>query len=149
MQPTANTETILLVDDEPSIREAMKDMLEQEGYKVLEAGNYYQAIDVAEWYTDPLDLLIADVSLPGPNGCELANRLRTMRPGCRVLFISGYTGAEIVLQYGMPLSDIHFLAKPITKSALMGRVRLVLDTERNDWDIFRDPVRPSRKPERR
>lgn len=122
----ANTEVILLVDDEQTVRSVLRDTLEREGFTVLEAGNYYDALKTAG-DCEYLDLLIADVSLPGPNGCELANRLLALRPGLPVLFISGYTGAEVCRHYGVQLHDLHFMAKPIDARSLVRRVRTILD----------------------
>ncbi|MGH9627533.1 MAG: response regulator [Bryobacteraceae bacterium] len=72
--------------------------------------NYYEALRAAA--SVRIDFLIADVSLPGPNGCELAVQLLRSESELQVLFISGYTGAEVCSTYGVSLSGSHFLAKP-------------------------------------
>ena len=145
MQLFGNTEMILVVDDEPDVRSAIREMLERTGYKVLDAENFYQAMDLTEYVTEPIDLMVVDVSLPGPNGCELANRVLEKRPDTKVLFISGYTGAEIMLQYGVPLSDLHFLAKPFTPAEFIKRVRTILDEQKSGWDFMRTPAIMDRK----
>ena len=91
--------TILLVDDEQTDRELMRHILQPEGHHVLEASNYSQAIEVFEQHSRQIDLLVADVALPERNGCELAKYLLKLEPELRVLFVSGFTGAEICKQY--------------------------------------------------
>jgi DNA-binding NtrC family response regulator len=118
-----NKGTILLVDDEEEVRGVLAEALTSAGFLVCDAGNYYEALGVLDWLTH-VDLLIADFSLPGPNGCELALRFLERQPKGRVLFISGYTGAEVCRQYDMKLSEKEFLAKPFTRSpSLKGLMR--------------------------
>ena len=124
-----NTEVILLVDDEVTVRSVLRDALERAGFTVVEAGNYYEAIREAG-NIEFLDLLIADVSLPGPNGCEVAARLQARRPDLKVLFISGYTGAEVCRHYGVEVHDLQFMAKPLDLRALVKRVRTLLDVNK-------------------
>ena len=76
---------------------------------------------------ESIDLLVADVSLPGPNGCELALRFLDREPKGRVLFISGYTGAEVCHQYDIKLSDREFLAKPLYPKPFVERVEAILE----------------------
>jgi len=118
--------TILLVDDEQEVRGVLAETLKTAGYLVCDAGNYYEALEVLDWLTQ-VDLLIADVSLPGPNGCELALRFLEKQPKSRVLFISGYTGAEVCRQYDMKLSDKEFLAKPLYPKPFLEAVNAILD----------------------
>lgn len=124
-----NTEVILLVDDEATVRSVLREALERAGFTVIEAGNYYEAIREAG-NIEFLDLLIADVSLPGPNGCELAARLQALRPDLKVLFISGYTGAEVCRHYGVEVHDLQFMAKPLDLRAFVKRVRALLDVNK-------------------
>jgi FixJ family two-component response regulator len=74
-----------------------------------------------------VSLLITDVSLPGPNGCELALRFLDREPKGRVLFISGYTGAEVCHHYDVKLSDREFLAKPLYPKSFVERVEAILE----------------------
>jgi DNA-binding response OmpR family regulator len=132
-----NTETILLVDDEVTVRGVLRSALEREGFTVVDAGNYYDAMKVAG-DCEFLDLAVIDVSLPGPNGCELAKRLMSKCPDLPVLFISGYTGAEVCRHYGIQLHDLHFMAKPIDAKSLGRRVRTLLDeSQTNSSDVQR------------
>lgn len=126
-----NTETILLVDDELTVRAVLRCALEGEGFTVVDAGNFYDALKAAG-DCEFLDLAILDVSLPGPNGCELAKRLMSIRPDLTVLFISGYTGAEVCRHYEVHLHDLHFMAKPIDSRSLVRRVRMLLDAKQTD-----------------
>ena len=118
---------ILLVDDEASVRGVMRDALVRAGFTVAEAGDYNEAFQASEGLLESVELLIADVSLPGRNGCELANELRRQRPDLTCLFISGYTGAEVCRAYGVGLTDVEFLAKPFDPGELVERVQLLLD----------------------
>ncbi len=121
--------TILLVDDEEDVRGVLAETLKSAGYLVCDAGNYYEALGVLDWLTH-VDLLIADVSLPGPNGCELALRFLERQPKSRVLLISGYTGAEVCQQYDLKLSDKEFLAKPLYPKPFVERVNAILDEKK-------------------
>jgi len=120
--------TILLVDDEEQVRDVLVETLKAAGYLVFDAGNYYEALKVLdELPKGTVDLLVADVSLPGPNGCELALRFLDREPKGRVLFISGYTGAEVCYQYDIKLSDKEFLAKPLYPKPFVERVEAILE----------------------
>ena|SRR5438874_2730844 len=122
------TGSILLVDDERPDREAMRRPLQDEGYTVLEADTYEEALSIFEGNRDSVELLISDVSLPGGNGCELAIVLRKQRPDLRVLFVSGHVGAEICAYYSLQVSDEHFLRKPFGSADFTARVKKVLDS---------------------
>ena len=124
---TEQQRLILLVDDESAVRGVMRDALVRAGFTVAEAGSYDEAMHHAERVLDSIELVIADVSLPGRNGCELANELTRKRPGLPCLFISGYTGAEVCRAYGISISDVHFLAKPFDPHEMVDRVLHLLD----------------------
>jgi PAS domain S-box-containing protein len=124
--PVAASETLLLVEDEASVRELLKELLESAGYSVLEASRPAEAITLVEARPEPIDLLITDVVLPEMMGPELARHLHQLRPGLRTLFLSGYTEG-IVLDKGLMNDDAHFLQKPFTTDALESKVREVLD----------------------
>jgi DNA-binding response OmpR family regulator len=75
---------------------------------------------------DEIDMLVIDVSIPGKNGCELANEALAMQSNVKVLLMSGLTGAEVCRFYGIPATDVHFLEKPFRESTLLARVKYVL-----------------------
>lgn len=114
------SETVLLVEDDSAVRTPMREMLSQLGYTVIEASAGLDAIRAAEQHEGPINLLIADMVLPGLSGREIARRIKMDRPEVRVLFISGYE-ADGVSQ----LPDL--FSKPFTKQALARKVREVLD----------------------
>lgn len=118
------SETILLVDDEPALRDLAASVLRRQGYWVLEASSGLEALGIAAREPGPIHLLLTDVVMPGMAGAALARRWLTTRPGACVLFMSGYTDDPESLGLG-PESD--FIAKPFTPSALLGRVRALLD----------------------
>jgi two-component system cell cycle sensor histidine kinase/response regulator CckA len=120
------TETILLVEDEPAVRNFGQRALAERGYLVLVAGSGAEAIATADAYHDRIDLLITDVVMPRMQGRELAARLTASRPGLRVLFVSGFT-ENSVTDHGVPAVGIQFLAKPFSSTRLNAAVRAVLD----------------------
>lgn len=106
----------------------MAKALEQEGYRVLQAADSTSALRVADQQERTIDLLVTDISLPGTNGCELAQQLLKRWPELKVLFVSGHVGAEVCRYYGIPVTDLCFLRKPFGPDALVERVRRVLQT---------------------
>jgi two-component system cell cycle sensor histidine kinase/response regulator CckA len=123
----AGTETILLAEDDEMLRPLSKGLLEKLGYRVLDAENAVQALALANAHPGPIQLLVADVVMPGASGRELARRLAHSRPDTRVLYVSGYTDDAIV-HHGMLEPGLNFLQKPFTPGALARKVREVLDT---------------------
>ncbi len=124
--PLPGAETVLLVEDEAMIRSYAALVLREQGYHVIEASDGSEALELCRRHQGPLHLLLTDVVLPRLGGRELAERSAALRPGLRVLFISGYT-EDTVLRHGVIKSDVHFLAKPFTPAILIGKVRAVLD----------------------
>jgi CheY-like chemotaxis protein len=123
------TETVLLVEDEPSVRNVVALALRELGYTVLEAGNGEEGLEVAEKYGGgKIDLLLTDVVMPRMWGKELSERLRTVHPSIRTIFFSGYPG-DFVVDYGVLDPDIDFVPKPFSRTVLARRVREVLDNE--------------------
>jgi len=103
----------------------MAEALSREGFDVLKAIDAPSALRAIEKHT-PIDLLVTDISLPGINGCELARQILDIQPDAKVLFVSGFVGAEVCQYYGVPITDLFFLRKPFTPRDLVARVELVL-----------------------
>ena len=113
--------TVLLAEDEPTVRLLMKRVLQRAGFVVLVASDGDEALDLSRGYAGPIDLLVTDVIMPGMGGGELSRRLRQERPGLRVLHVSGYTAGA--LRQNEALEDgAAFLQKPFTPRALVSRV---------------------------
>jgi CheY-like chemotaxis protein len=117
----AKGETILVVEDEPTVRYTTARALGEHGYTVLTAGTGGEALEMLSRDTTALDLLITDVVMPGMSGPELARELTRLRDDVVVLYISGYTDDEIVRR-GLLQSGTAFLAKPFTPDAIIWRV---------------------------
>ncbi len=118
-------ETVLLVEDEESVRELVRETLKARGYKVLEADNGESGLRVAAAYSDRIDILITDVVRPGMGGRELSKRLLQIRPNLGVLYLSGYT-EDTILHQGVLGPGTAFLQKPFTLQNLARKVREVL-----------------------
>ena len=121
----AGSETILLVDDDESVRNVASRILGREGYNVLTAASPAEACEVWEEYKGPIHLLMTDLMMPDMNGGELAKRLLEKRPEARVLYTSGYT-SESVVRRGMIMADVPFLSKPFTIALVVEKVREAL-----------------------
>jgi two-component system, cell cycle sensor histidine kinase and response regulator CckA len=119
-------ETILLAEDEESLRKLTRASLEQGGYKVLEAKDGADALEASNNHCGPIDLLLTDIVMPGMGGRALAEELMRRRPETRVVYMSGYTGQTIGSQGPIdPGSD--FLPKPFTREVLTRKIREALD----------------------
>jgi two-component system cell cycle sensor histidine kinase/response regulator CckA len=120
------TETVLLVEDEDTVRVLTRHILADCGYAVLEADDGEEALQVAEKHSGPIHLLVSDVVMPRLGGRELAERLTALQPELKVLFLSGYTD-DAVVRHGILQEQVQFLAKPYSVAALAQKVREVLD----------------------
>ncbi len=118
-------DTILLLEDEPEIREMGKEMLEILGYKVVTAATGQEALDIVVRHGDSVDLLVTDVVMPRMNGYEVARQIQNIRPGMRVLFISGYP-AEVIAQKGVLKKEVNFLHKPFSLKDMERKINEVL-----------------------
>jgi PAS domain S-box-containing protein len=128
MRTLHGTETILLVEDEDPVRKLARHILESVGYRVLEASGAGEARTIAAAHQGPLDLLLTDVVMPGPNGSELAAGLTAERHGLRVLFMSGYADNTVVNRSILAAGHA-FLQKPFAPQQLTKKVREILDQE--------------------
>ncbi|HEV3332409.1 MAG TPA: response regulator [Bryobacteraceae bacterium] len=111
------TGTLLIVEDDTPLRRLLCKVVTDASYRILEAVNAQQALQLAAAYSNPIDLLLTDVMIPGMRGPELMDRLRHTRPGVKVLFISGYDRALIGDRVRDPA--VAFLPKPFTPQALL------------------------------
>ncbi len=121
-------ETVLLVEDEPDLRELAAEILRRRGYAVLEAESPEHALRVADAYRGTIHLLLTDVVMPGASGRDLADRLTPLRPSLKVLYMSGYTDHAIV-HHGVLDPSVAYIAKPFTPDVVARKVREVLDEE--------------------
>jgi PAS domain S-box-containing protein len=123
---SGGSETVLLVEDEESVRQLVRETLEAKGYQVLEADQGEVALRIASSHQDAIHMLITDVMMPGMSGRELARQLSASHPQTKVLFLSGYTEDAILHQGGLDPGTA-FLQKPFTLQALSRKVREVLN----------------------
>jgi len=121
-RPARATGTILLVEDEEAVRRLARRVLEEVGYRVLEAADGPEALRLAGRWDDAIDLVVTDVIMPGMSGQELSARLRLQRPWLKILYVSGYTD-DAILQHGTLLPNTSFLQKPFTPAGLAQRVQ--------------------------
>jgi two-component system cell cycle sensor histidine kinase/response regulator CckA len=119
------TETVLLVEDEESVRQLVRDTLSAKGYRVVEAENGEAGIAAAARHDGSIDLVITDVVMPGMGGRELVRQLLQLRPDAKVLYLSGYT-EDAILSDGTIEHGAAFLQKPFTLQSLSRKVREVL-----------------------
>jgi PAS domain S-box-containing protein len=121
------TETVLLVEDDDAVRQLNLEVLRAAGYAALEARHAGEALVIAERHSGPIQLLITDVVMPHMSGLELVERMSVVRPGVRVLLVSGYAD-DAVLRHGRGAENWPFLQKPFPPDALLRKAREVLDT---------------------
>lgn len=115
------TETILLVEDEPAVRQLFAQALMRAGYRVFEARNGQEAMNVFDQYGDTIDLLLTDLRMPYMGGMELVQQLRARRSTLKLICVSGYPSA------GDEDLTADFLSKPFSREDLLAKVREVLD----------------------
>jgi len=115
------TGTVLLVEDEPTVRSFAKQVLVTCGYTVLEAENGAQGVEVAERYSGPIDLVVTDLVMPLVGGVALLSYLKSVRPGIKVLYMSGYAAPHL-LPKGDPQGAVAVLQKPFTPQAFADAV---------------------------
>jgi PAS domain S-box-containing protein len=124
-RPVAS-ETVLLVEDEGALRSIIREILEDEGYKVLEAANPDEALAASRSHEGPIQLLLTDLVMPRMSGRELARQVAALRPGLKILYMSGYTN-EAVEHHGVLEPGAEFVQKPFTAEGLLRKARRILD----------------------
>jgi CheY-like chemotaxis protein len=127
LAPPPGTETVLVVEDDASVRALTRHVLWQAGYTVLEAADGDEALRVGAGHAGPIHLVVTDVVMPGRAGREVAEKLAERHPTVRVLFVSGYTD-DAVVRHGVLHERMNFLQKPFTPAGLARKVREVLDS---------------------
>ena len=136
------SETVLIVEDERALLMLASAILKHQGYSVVQALDGENALAAAREHAGSIHLLLADVVLPGLKGHEVAERVKALRPGIKVAYMSGYTDDALERQHGFP-SGVPFLQKPFTPERLVKYVRHVLDAGSG-----RDQQPPSHLPAR-
>ena len=123
--PAAGHGTILVVEDEPGIRNLVRETLQSAGYVVLDSGHPEDGLRMARQHGQPIDLLLTDMVLPKMGGRELAGKMRAERAGMRVAYMSGYAGESMDWE-AEPESGSFLIEKPFTPSTLLAAVRRAL-----------------------
>jgi DNA-binding response OmpR family regulator len=118
--------TLLVVDDQQALREAICDTLLEQGYDPIEARDGLEALDMAARHQGTIRLLLTDVVMPRMNGLDLARRLNEKRPEMRVLFMSGHPDGTIS-RHGLDPASVSFIQKPFTPDALLCKLQEALD----------------------
>jgi DNA-binding NtrC family response regulator len=113
---------VLLVEDEPLLRQSVRRILEQNGYRVIVAPDGREALKVGDQSKQEFDLLVTDIAMPQMRGTELAARLLERHPQMRVLYMSGYSEEKV------PTAESNFIPKPFRRDALIRKIREVLDS---------------------
>jgi two-component system cell cycle sensor histidine kinase/response regulator CckA len=125
-EPAGRARTILLAEDDGTVRALIRQVLRREGYAVLDAGHGPQALRLAAAHPGPIDLLVTDVVMPEMTGRQLADLLADARPGLKVLYVSGY-GDDEVARHGVDAAARSFLPKPFGPAALTRRIAELLE----------------------
>jgi len=126
-EPSRGSETILVVEDDPSVRSLAHAFLASHGYEVLEAANGREALQICDRHQGPIHLLLTDVVMPEMSGLQLAQLLVPSHRGMKVLYMSGYT-EETIVHHGVLDPRAALLSKPFSQDILAGKVREVLDS---------------------
>jgi two-component system, cell cycle sensor histidine kinase and response regulator CckA len=120
------TETVLVVEDDESVRQLLRELLTGYGYAVVTAATGQEALHRSTQYTGKIHMLLTDVVMPGMNGRQLAEKLRGQHAGLKVLYMSGYA-EDGALRHGIEQAAEAFIAKPYELDTLLRKVREVLD----------------------
>ena len=126
VRPAGGSETVLIVEDDESVAKLIRTLLQHAGYTVLEAKNGKDALHLLTTHSGAVHLVVTDMVMPQMSGWELLQKIGEFRPGLKALFMSGYTD-NALLRQGMATSQTPFLQKPFTPTALVSKVREVID----------------------
>ncbi|MGH9416056.1 MAG: response regulator [Terriglobales bacterium] len=126
MTPSPDRETILVAEDEAVVQKLLLELLRREGYATLAADDGAAALELARNHAGPLDLLITDVVMPKMAGTDLARQIAELKPGIRILLISGYSNPDAVAPL-QNLAGVAYLRKPFLPRTLLAQVRALLD----------------------
>jgi two-component system, cell cycle sensor histidine kinase and response regulator CckA len=126
--PTPGYETILVAEDTDIVRRVVTENLRKTGYRVLSATSGQEALELAKSFTGPIHLVLTDVIMPGMNGPQMVDQLRTLHPESSILYMSAY--AEDLVQKRGTLGEAAFIEKPFTAASLLHKIRQVLDDRR-------------------
>ncbi len=129
MEIEGGTETVLIVEDEESVLNLNRAMLENLGYRVLAVKGADQALWLAREYEGDIDLLLTDIAMPGMNGKELAERVSTIKPGVKCLYMSGYA-ADMIDHQGILEEGFQFISKPFSLVDLADKIRGILSSKK-------------------
>ncbi|MCX8070236.1 MAG: response regulator, partial [Thermodesulfovibrionales bacterium] len=122
------SETILIAEDSPEVRDITKEVLVNNGYKVIEAFDGVDAINKFNENKDTIDLLLFDVIMPRKNGKEAYDEIKKIKPSIKALFISGYA-TDILSKRNVLEDNINFISKPILPNTLLKKIREILDNK--------------------
>lgn len=125
------TETILLVEDDEDVLKVAKDSLDRYGYNVLEATGVHEALRISKEYDDTIQLMLTDVVMPVMSGRDLADKMASLRPEMKIIYMSGYTDNAIV-HHGILDNGATLIQKPFSPQSLALRVRQILDTDKSE-----------------
>jgi two-component system, cell cycle sensor histidine kinase and response regulator CckA len=126
MNMASGSETILVVDDDESIRNMIIDTLQPLGYNILTSASAREALDLSRTSEEHIDLILSDVIMPGMNGRELADAIRMEQPGIKIVLMSGYTD-NVIAHHGALQMDYILINKPLLPIFLANKIREVLD----------------------
>jgi len=126
--PGRGHETLLIVEDSPLVLDFSVNVLEEAGYRILEAESGEEGIKSSASYKEEIDLLITDVVLPGINGKALAEEIQKQRPGIKVLYTSGYT-ENFIVQQDLAKKGVSFIGKPYSAHSFLRKIREILDSD--------------------
>jgi DNA-binding NtrC family response regulator len=120
------TETVVVAEDNEGVRELTLDILMKSGYHVLSASDTKELFEILREHNGKVDLLLTDVIMPGMNGRELYENLKSSYPSLKVIYMSGYTD-DVIAHHGILEEGVHFIQKPFSISILTDKLRAVLD----------------------